>query len=257
MFTTATALAAVAYETGKNGGSRQKAVRKEVDKYLHLQDDSIILPEAQAEIGFEFREDIKPRSLNIPAINLPVSPVQDSIFINGESDLRDDSKGVFTPKDNLLGLENKSWIFGHSSHQYVPGKHTPDLLYDLADLNIGDEIYIDGVDRENKFDLGRLRYVVSRIVLIDKSGALHVLGNPNGKIPNVPRLLIQTSVRQDKPGADWLPPIPKEVLEKKAEVIVEGDIDDPAKYLLLFVMANLSSEDIVMLRNAFGDKRSG
>ena len=140
-------------------------------------------------------------------------------------------QGIATPADSIEGLENKTWIYGHSRWLGVPG-----LFLGLQDLDIGDELFVDGVDRVTGAVVAGERYVVDGFYLSDiDSGDTFLTAENASQIPPKPIVVLQTSVREraDRP---WI--LDRELLLSKAENIVEGDMDDPCKYLLLFVTAS-------------------
>jgi hypothetical protein len=141
------------------------------------------------------------------------------------------NNGIATPEDNLEGMENKSWIIGHSRWLGTPG-----TLFTIQDLNKGDELFIEGTDRATGQRVERQRYVVDNIYLTDtKSGEPLVNAAGPQDIPRKPIVMLQTSVREDGPGKQWI--LNEQKLRAKATTLIEGDVNDPCKYLLLFVIA--------------------
>jgi hypothetical protein len=139
--------------------------------------------------------------------------------------------GITTPADNLDGLENKAWIFGHS--RWLGASQT---FFKLEDLNLGDELSIDAIDRVNGETLKDQRYRVSDIYLTDThSGSDLITATSESDIPSEPIVILQTSVREDGPGKQWI--LSQSKLMSKAKVVVAGELSDPCKYLLLFVFA--------------------
>lgn len=143
-------------------------------------------------------------------------------------------QGVVTPVDTIEGLENKAWIFGHSRWQGQPG-----ILFSLQDLNVGDEVLVDGVDRLTGERLTRRKFVVNGLYLtdIDSGGKLVSAASP-ADIPARPVVILQTSVREDGANKQWI--LSRPTVEAKARNLIEGDVNDPCKYLLLFVFAQAS-----------------
>jgi len=142
------------------------------------------------------------------------------------------NQGIATPEDVLDGLENKAWIFGHSRWLGAPG-----LFLSLQDLDIGDEIVIDGTDRATGEELTGLRFVVDGLYLADTdSGESIINAEDPDDVPRQPVVILQTSVREDGPGKSWI--LDQQGLLAKVTNTVEGDLDDPCKYLLLFVTAS-------------------
>jgi len=141
------------------------------------------------------------------------------------------SQGVATPEDNLEGLENKAWIYGHSRWLGTPG-----LFLSLQEIDLGDEILIDGVDRATGAPVAGERFVVDGIYLTDvDSGETLINAEGAADVPTKPTVILQTSVREDGAGKQWI--LDQASLLAKASNLVEGDLNDHCKYLLLFVTA--------------------
>jgi hypothetical protein len=144
-------------------------------------------------------------------------------------------QGIATPEENLEGLENKAWIYGHSRWQGVAR-----TFLSLQELDLGDEVIIDGVDRQSGKSLTGLHFVVDGLYLADTdSGELILNAAATEDIPRAPVVVLQTSVREDGAGKSWI--LDQQTLLDKATNTVEGDLDDPCKYLLLFVTASPAS----------------
>lgn len=143
-------------------------------------------------------------------------------------------QGIATPVDGLEGLENKAWIFGHSRWLGQPG-----VLFSLQNINVGDELLVDGVDRATGARITRQRFVVSGLYLtdIDSGGKLVTAGSP-AEIPAKPVVILQTSVREDGANRQWI--LDQQTVLAKSRNLIEGDMNDPCKYLLLFVFAQSS-----------------
>ena len=58
------------------------------------------------------------------------------------------------------------------------------------------------------------------------------------KGPAAPTVILQTSVREAGAEKQWL--LDREQVLARASNLVEGDLEDPCKYLLLFVVARAS-----------------
>jgi hypothetical protein len=140
------------------------------------------------------------------------------------------AQGIATPTEALEGLENKSWIFGHSRWQSQPG-----LFHVLQGINVGDELIIDGVDRGTGEQVARQRFVVESIYLADMDSGAELI---TADAPTVPTVVLQTSVREAGENRQWL--LDREPLLSRATNLVGADIEDPCKYLLLFVIARAS-----------------
>ena len=145
----------------------------------------------------------------------------------GEETLTVPEHGIATPERAFEGLENKAWIYGHSRWQNQPG-----LFYALQDISMGDELFVDGVDRTTGEQIAHRRFVVDGIYLTDTdSGGTLVTAS----IPEKPVVILQTSVREQGANKSWL--LTQQKVFAKALNLVEGDLNDPCKYLLLFVVA--------------------
>ena len=119
------------------------------------------------------------------------------------------NSGITTPADAIEGLENKAWVLGHSRWAGVN-----QLLYVLQDINLGDEVIIDGVDRMTGEALAGQRFVVDAIYLTDiDSGETLINAAGPQDIPREPTVISQTSVREQSTTMDPQPP--------------EGDIEGP------------------------------
>jgi len=190
------------------------------------------------------RKDIQATRLSIPAIGLD-APVQRSetvpyVYVpppgcplrpDDTSTVTVPNQGIATPVENLEGLENKAWIYGHSRWLGVAG-----LLFRLQDLNPGDEVVVDGVERGTGERLERQKFVVDGLYLTDvDSGGTLINATKPSEIPSKPQVILQTSVREDGPGKQWI--LDRDKLLSKSKNLVQGDLNDTCKYLLLFVFA--------------------
>ncbi len=140
--------------------------------------------------------------------------------------------GVATPDFPVQGAtENKAWIYGHSRWQGVPN-----IFHRLQDINIGDEVILDGVDRNTGEQYTGLRFRVTGIYLGDMDSGTDLLNawTPE-QIPSKPEVIMQTSAREDGVGKQWL--LDRETVLGKATNLVAGSIDDACKYLDLWVVA--------------------
>ncbi len=136
--------------------------------------------------------------------------------------------------DALEGLENKAWIFGHSRWQNQPG-----VFGSLENLDIGDELFVDGTDRATGEAISRRRFVIDGIYLTDiDAGGKLVTANSLAEMPAKPIVILQTSVREDGVNKQWI--LNQQRVMAKSQDLIEGDINDPCKYLLLFVFARPS-----------------
>lgn len=142
------------------------------------------------------------------------------------------SHGIATPVNAIEGFEHKIWIFGHSRWLGQAG-----LFLRLEDISVGDEVLLDGVDRRTGEQFTRRTFVVNGLYLTDiQSGGTLVNGLPN--TAGQPIVMLQTSVREDGANKQWI--LSQQKLTAKARNLVQGDINDPCKYLLLFVIAQAS-----------------
>jgi hypothetical protein len=193
------------------------------------------------------RLDIRATRLVIPALRID-STVQLSQVVpdtspptpgcpappEGQETLSLPQQGIATPEVELEGMENKAWIFGHSRWLGQPG-----LFLSLQDLNRGDEVFIDGVERHTGASISHLRFVVDALYLTDlDSGTTLVEAKQPAEIPDRPTVLLQTSVREEGPNRPWI--LDRQTVTAKSRTLIEGDINDPCKYLLLFVVARAS-----------------
>lgn len=189
-------------------------------------------------------QDTRATHLTIPAVGID-SPVVRSRAIPdtspvpagcpappaGQETLTVPSQGIATPEQAFEGLEHKAWIYGHSRWQSAPG-----VFFVLKDLALGDELFIDGFDRQTGDKVSKQRFRVEGLYLTDKDsgGALVTAGSP-AEIPSVPMVILQTSVRESGPNKQWI--FDRATVLARATNLVEGNLDDPCKYLLLFVIA--------------------
>jgi hypothetical protein len=193
------------------------------------------------------RRDIRATRLTIPRLGID-APVQASRVIpyvyspppgcrprpEDTSTVSVPNQGIATPVESLEGLENRVWIYGHSRWLGSPG-----VLLVLQDINLGDELFIDGLDRNTSERLERQRFIVDALYLTDMdSGETLVSAQGPDDIPTKPLVVLQTSVREDGAGKPWI--LNRGTVLAKATNLVEGSLDDPCKYLLLFVVAGAS-----------------
>jgi hypothetical protein len=148
----------------------------------------------------------------------------------GQETLTVPADGIATPEAALEGVENKAWIFGHSRWRGQPG-----LFHALQDINVGDELLIDGMDRGTGERVTGQRFAVEGIYLADKESGAELVGADRSSEPTV---ILQTSVRETGADARWL--LDQEQVLSRASNVVDGDLGDPCKYLLLFVIAAAS-----------------
>ena len=151
----------------------------------------------------------------------------------GATTLTVPNHGIVTPDKSFEGMESVAWIFGHSRWEGAPG-----LLFGLQDLNIGDEVFVEGVDRVTQAPIERRRFIVDGLYLTDlDSGGTLVTTEP-ARTPSQSVVMLQTSVREEGAGKPWI--LSQQKLLAKARNLIQGDMNDPCKYLLLFVSARPS-----------------
>lgn len=142
------------------------------------------------------------------------------------------SQGIVTPVERFEGLENKAWIFGHSRWQGQPG-----LFFSLQDIDVGDTLVVGGLDRTSGESVPARTFVVDGLFLTDlDAGAKLVTAASPTEIPPAPIVILQTSVREDGADRPWI--LDRQKVMAKSQNLVEGDLNDPCKYLLLFVFAS-------------------
>lgn len=186
--------------------------------------------------------DIRATRLRIPSVGIDAPVGESQVVPNdappppgcepappGQTTLTVPPQGIVTPVDSFEGLEGRAWIFGHSRWQGEPG-----LLFALPGLQVGDELLVDGVDRQTGETVIEQRYIVEGIYLADRDSG-HAL--VTGEAAAAPSVILQTSVRESGEGRPWI--FDRASLTASASNLVEGDLDDPCKYLLLFVVARL------------------
>jgi hypothetical protein len=192
------------------------------------------------------REDILASRLAIPSlgIDVPVQLSQEVPYVDQPlpgcpahpdetTTLTVPNSGITTPEEAVEGLENKTWILGHSRFAGVA-----QTFFVLQDIKIGDELFVSGKNRVTDAPVERKRFVVDGIYLTDTDSGENLLNNDPGVIPPKPLVVLQTSVREDGPGKQWI--LDQTKLTSKAKNLIEGDPNDPCKYLLLFVTATAS-----------------
>ncbi|MEZ4503207.1 MAG: hypothetical protein R3C39_11325 [Dehalococcoidia bacterium] len=148
----------------------------------------------------------------------PTPPGQDTLTVPPE--------GIATPEVAIDGLEEAAWIFGHSRWQGVPG-----LFFALQDIEVGDVLLVEATDRDTGAPLPPRRFLVEGLYLADKDAGSVLLEST----VEAPAVILQTSVRETGANRPWI--LDRGPLLARATNIVEGDLDDPCKYLLLFVVA--------------------
>ncbi len=186
---------------------------------------------------------IRPTRLTIPSLRLD-SPVQLSRVVRASSEatpgcpppepggttLTVPDRGIATPEDALEGLEGKAWIYGHSRWQNQPG-----LFFALQDLNPGDVVLVDGVDRATGAAVTAQRFLVNGIYLADIESGTQLVEDTATDQAGRPVVILQTSAREDGANKQWL--LDQQRVTAKARTVIEGSVNDPCKYLLLFVLA--------------------
>ena len=135
--------------------------------------------------------------------------------------------GIATPAETIDGVV--AWIFGHSRWQGEPG-----IFSALIDLTQGDELVLDGADHDSGDVVAGRRAVVESLYLVDMQSGSQLLADLANASP--PRVILQTSVREQGPGRPWI--FDRATVLARATNLVVGDLDDPCRYLLLFVVAS-------------------
>jgi hypothetical protein len=169
------------------------------------------------------------KSMVVPYVDVPIPgcPVKPS----GDTTVTVPNEGIATPVDSLDGFDNKAWIYGHSRWIGRMG-----VFFRLQDLKVGDELLLDGTDRKTGEKLTGQKFVVDALYLTDTDTGDELLeAKTPDQIPTKPMVILQTSVREDGPGKQWI--LSRQELMPKVMNRVSGNIDDPCKYLLLFVTA--------------------
>src|ERR1044071_3210858 len=123
------------------------------------------------------RRDIFADHLVIPSLKIdaPVQPSQTIPYVDtplpgcpgdtkNTETLVVPTSGVATPAKGEDGLENKAWIFGHSRYLGAP-----QTFFVLQNINVGDEVIIDGKDRATNARLTNQRFIVNKIYISDRS----------------------------------------------------------------------------------------
>ncbi len=186
--------------------------------------------------------DVRASRLRIPALGIDSAVLPSQVVPDtspptpgcppvgpGAETLTVPERGIATPEFAIEGLENKVWVFGHSRWLGEPG-----LFFALQEMAIGDEVFVDGLDRTTGATVRGLRFVVDGLYLTDiESGGALVLAEPGSPPPPKPLVFLQTSVREDGVGKGWI--LSPTKLLAKARTLIQGDAGDPCKYLLLFV----------------------
>src|SRR5262249_26012290 len=127
-----------------------------------------------------------------PPPGCPVPPPSETQTVPNE--------GIATPTQPVPGLENKSWIFGHSRYLGRQG-----VFFTLQDLSIGDEMFVDGTERTTGEKVVHQRFVVDGMYLTDlESGDRLITAHDQGEMPARPTVFLQTSVREYGAGKQWI-----------------------------------------------------
>ena len=247
------ALLALVFVTACGGGvaSTPSPTDSPVETATRLPTATVLVPTATlsptpapSPTATPVREDIRATRLTIPALGIDsevqAAPTVPYVYVPepgcppepADSETVDvPTQGIATPQDSIEGLENKAWIFGHSRWSGVPG-----VFFSLQDVSLGDELFVDGIDRVSGQTVTGARFVVDGIYLADTDSGETFLSEENAvDIPSAPIVVLQTSVRERGADRPWI--LDRQALLNKATNLVQGDLDDPCKYLLLFVTA--------------------
>jgi len=174
---------------------------------------------------------IYPEEISIPSLGIEREKVQrsDAELINGVSyRVSVPDVGIATPPPKIDNLPRVTWVYAHS---FINGEKG--TFVNLNHLSVGDQIFINGHDEEGRADVYNYTYEVGGFFLADKESGGKLASEFN-KSEEGEILLLQTSVRENG-SKKWL--IPKNEILGKAINVVEGDLEDPSRYLLLFVIA--------------------
>ena len=192
------------------------------------------VPSPTAAPPAELRLSLVASRLAIPRIGLDAAVDVATVVrgADGRAEIVVPDHGIVTP-NRALGRNsvNNVWLLGHSRWRGVP-----QALHQLGALNVGDPVVIDAVEQARGREFPALEYRVTRCVLTDREAGSRVIYGQRTR----PRLVIQTSVREAG-VRDWI--LDRGLLESKVERVMDGVPDDPAKYLLLVVIAELTDGD--------------
>lgn len=156
------------------------------------------------------------------------------------------NSGIASPNgERLLRGSNKIIVLGHSAW-----KNKPEVLGDLEDINYDELVSIKATIPSRQVSYDRLDFKVYRKILADIESGETFLRNFT---PEFPTIIIQTTVRENgltetgKPKK-WI--LDKDKLKGDSESIIEGDENDPNKYLIVFVIGKLTPESLSRIRGA-------
>lgn len=177
---------------------------------------------------------IYPEIVSIPKLAIVNEQVSEAVAKKVEKensyDLSVPDFGIATPPEGIDNLPNVTWIYGHSSYKGEKG-----IFASLDRLEIGDPVYLDGRIEGSSQKFKGIRFLVDNFYLADKESGRKLTAHINNTSEK-PVLLMQTSVREDK-SQKWL--FKKEDIISKTTNTIDGDVDDPDKYILLFVSATI------------------
>lgn len=197
-------------------------------------------PVVEAHEAIDVSVKLIPLNFSAPSIgllDLAVNFAEKTIDEHGKFTIKVPDLGLATPADDVLP-NNISWIFAHS-YFITKGERRPGTLNPLPGIKRGDVLMIDANNRETgKLESG-LNYEVDKLLLTDKDGGEILL---HRTFSSAPLLYVQTSIREEGEGKEWL--YDRKMIEDQAEVQIEGDIDDPGKYLLLFARGVLRFDEM-------------
>ena len=191
------------------------------------------------------RRDIEATHLEISTLNIdlpvqlvPVGHYSGQVgcpphYVDGPS-LAAPDYGIATPNQPIEGVENKVWIFGHSRWQGVETD-----FHRLEDLNLGDQVIIDGTDRQTGQQYSNLVFTMTHLYLADQDAGSDLIKAPSEEaVPIRPEVVINTSARENGVGKAWI--LDQSKVLSKAENLVQGDLADPCRYLELWIVAEAS-----------------
>lgn len=180
---------------------------------------------------------IVPKRLSIPSMgiyNLDIQLGKTEKLSDKKSQFIAPPEGIATA-NNVLGRGNNNtiWIYGHSRLNGIP-----QTFYGLQDLKPGEKIVIDGDDITRDRILEGLEFEVEDRVLGDMTSGEKLIFSGGTRYP---RVVLQTSVREsgDKP---WI--FNRVKIENSTVSIIEDSVDNPSKYLLLFIVLKPTPETV-------------
>lgn len=201
---------------------------EEQSKYPNQSANSLIKSETEKPPAIR----IFPEFISIPKLAIQNEKISEAVATkdkDGRYDVSVPNYGIATPPEGVDNLPNVSWIYGHS---FYKGRG---IFASLDKLEPGDQIYLNGKIEDSGEKVNDVRFIVDHLYLADKESGGVLAVNLNNNTDR-PVLLIQTSVRENN-STKWLFNR-NEIMSRTINTVV-GDLDDPKKYLLLFVGATI------------------